>query len=137
MRNAVLSAYTLMRSTPGPDDVTYSALANLGPRGQNQLLDFFNNSWETGQVPSVWKNGRIIPILKPGKSPYDIASYRPIALSSCIGKLMEKMVNYRLEWYLENTDQYPDVMSGFRRGRSSLDNVIDLVTFVEQDKKQR
>ncbi|KAG0422875.1 hypothetical protein HPB47_001337 [Ixodes persulcatus] len=55
-------------STPGPVDVSYSALANLRPRGQKQLLDLFNNSWETGQVASVWKNGRSIRTLKPGKS---------------------------------------------------------------------
>ena len=43
----------------------------------------------------------MIPILKKGKDPKQAASYRPMSLTSCIGKTMERVVNQRLKWYLE------------------------------------
>ena len=44
----------------------------------------------------------VIPLLKPGKDHTDPSNYRPIALTSCLCKLMEKLVNKRLMWFLEN-----------------------------------
>lgn len=124
-------------SSPGPDGVTYAALANLGQTARHALLDVYNNSWREGVVPAAWKSSRLVPLLKPGKSPLDVASYRPIALASCLGKVMERMVLTRLEWYLEQYEIYPDAMAGFRRGRSSIDNVIDLVSSVQHEKSLR
>ena len=46
----------------------------------------------TLSIPSLWKIGRIIPILKPNKSPEQSTSYRPISLLSPLAKLMEKLV---------------------------------------------
>ncbi|KAG8183377.1 hypothetical protein JTE90_008279 [Oedothorax gibbosus] len=43
----------------------------------------------------------VIPIAKPGKDPHDAGNYRPIALTSCLCKLMERMVNARLVYCLE------------------------------------
>lgn len=124
------------KSSPGPDGVRYSDLIHLGSEAKARLLAFFNISWENGLVPPTWKKSRIVPLLKPGKSMLDISSYRPIALASCLGKLMEKMILFRMEWYLEQNGHYPNIMSGFRRGRNSIDSVIDLVTSVEQSKSE-
>ena len=85
-------------------------------------------------VPQDWKVSRLVPLLKPGTSPLEITSYRPIALASCVGKVMERMILARLEWYLEYYEIYPNAMAGFRRHRCSIDNVIDLVTYVQHQK---
>ncbi|KAM7311019.1 uncharacterized protein ISCGN_007927 [Ixodes scapularis] len=124
-------------TSPGPDGVTYKALANLGPLALGALLQQYNVSWNTGQLPESWKKSRLVPILKAGKSPLSLESYRPIALSSCIGKLMERMILNRLLWYLEKTGVFPECMSGFRRGRSAIDGVVDLVSDVEQHRSRR
>lgn len=50
---------------------------------------------------------------------------------------MEKMILTRLSWYLENNQIYPEAMSGFRSGRSAIDNVIDLITCVEHGISER
>lgn len=124
-------------SSPGSDGITYTALAHLGVAGKRFLLDIFNQSWMTGRLQPTWKTARIVPILKPGKDPTDLQSYRPIALLSCVGKLMEKMVLLRLDWDLTTRNVYPPQMSGFRKGRSSIDNVIALVNCVQCEKAQR
>lgn len=124
-------------SSPGPDGISYRLLCNLGDRARSALLEVFNESWRDGTVPREWKTSRLVALLKPGKSPLELTSYRPIALASCVGKLMERMILARLEWFLERHRIYPDAMAGFRRLRSSIDNVIDLVTYVQHQKMSR
>ena len=46
-------------------------------------------SYNTAYVPASWKIGIVVPILKPGKCSKDTASYRPITLLTCVGKVME------------------------------------------------
>ena len=124
-------------SAPGPDGISYRALCHLGERARIALLELYNESWQEGTLPLSWKTSRLVPLLKPGKSPLELASYRPIALASCVGKVMERMILGRLEWYMEYNNIYPDTMAGFRRGRSSIDSVIDLITFVEHEKGRK
>ena len=56
------------------------------------LLDAINDSWVKGLLPPDHKISILLPILKPGKDPKKVSSYRPIALLSCLGKIIEKMV---------------------------------------------
>lgn len=121
-------------SSPGPDKITYGTLAHLGLEARQHLLEIFNASWTGGNIPPDWKAACVVPILKPGKSPLDLKSYRPIALTSCVGKCMERLVLSRIEWLLETKSIYPATMTGFRQGRSSIDNVVDLVTHVDDQK---
>ncbi|XP_064482935.1 uncharacterized protein LOC135395773 [Ornithodoros turicata] len=125
-----------MHSSPGADQVTYKALRNLPRSGLEALLKLFNESWRSGCVPQQWKTAMVVPILKPGKSPHNIDSFRSIALTSCVGKVMERMVSSRLNWYLESTMFFPEAMAGFRQGRSSIDNVVDIVSSTQQARSE-
>ena len=59
--------------------------------------------------------------LKPGKDPANPATYRPISLLSCVGKLMERMISKRLKWYTEANNTLSPYQFGFRSNRSTLD----------------
>ncbi|GFU64990.1 putative RNA-directed DNA polymerase from transposon X-element [Trichonephila clavipes] len=76
--------------------------------------------------PSSWREAIVIPILKPGKVATDPLSYRPIALTSCFCKTSERMVNTRLVYVLEKEKCICPLQSGFRKGRSTLDNLVFL-----------
>lgn len=52
-------------------------------------------------MPPIWKETIIILISKPGKGTSIPCNYGLTFLTSCICKLMEKMVNFRLKWLLE------------------------------------
>ena len=78
---------------------------------------------ETGQIPSSCQEATITPIPKPGKDQSNPTNYRPIALTSCICKTMERMVNDRLVWTLERERLISEYQCGFRRGRSTLDHL--------------
>ena len=81
-------------SFPGPDDIHCQFLKHLPDSSISVLLKTFNDIWETGIVPKSWKEATIIPISKPGKD--NTNNYRPIALTSCICKILERMINERL-----------------------------------------
>ena len=54
-----------------------------------KLLELYDRVWLEGKSPSVWKEAVAIQIRKPGKDPGKPSSYRPIALTSNICKIME------------------------------------------------
>lgn len=59
------------------------------------ICTLFNKSIETGCVPKVWKQMKIIPIHKSGKRT-TIEQYRPIAIPPCIAKIQDKLMTNRL-----------------------------------------
>ena len=113
-------------------------LQRLGPTGKDVLLKLINLSWEKGELPQIWKNAHLVPILKKGKNPAEPKSYRPISLTSCIGKIAERMINRRLYWYLESTGQLGKNQAGFRRGKCTEDQLFRLTQGIQdgfQNKK--
>ena len=118
-------------SAPGPDEIIYSMLKNLAPSGKRILLELMNCIFKGGKFPEKWKEAFIIPILKQGKESTNASSYRPIALTSCICKLLERIINRRLVWYLEAKGLIDRCQNGFRRGRSTLDSLAALATDVQ------
>ena len=118
-------------SATGPDEITYSMLKNLAPSGKRILLELMNCIFKGGKFPEKWKEAFIIPILKQGKDSTNASSYRPIALTSCICKLLERMINRRLVWYLESKGLIDKGQNGFRKARSTLDSLAALATDVQ------
>ena len=94
------------------------------------LLNIFNYIWTTGKFPEDWTLATIIAIPKPGKDPAEPNNYRPIALTSCLCKTLERMINKRLTWFLESNNHISRFQSGFRSDRSTTDNLVRLETFI-------
>ncbi|XP_013884305.1 RNA-directed DNA polymerase from mobile element jockey, partial [Austrofundulus limnaeus] len=101
-------------------------LNNFSDMSKEILLELYNKVWEEGILPDKWKEAIIIPICKPGKDPNSAASYRPIALTSCLGRIMEKLINNRLIYFLESKEKIKSYQFGFRKGRSTIDLAICL-----------
>ena len=68
----------------------------------------------------------MVAVPKPGKDKSDPSSYRPIRLTLQVGKLMECLVKRRLEHLLQRKGVLNPFQSGFRKGRSTLDNLARL-----------
>ena len=78
-----------VKKAPGPDQVCAEHLRHLGPTAREVLLALINRSWSVFETPAVWRRATIIPILKAGKDPKQVGSYRSISLTSHIAKLAE------------------------------------------------
>ena len=81
------------------------------------LLRLINLSFSTGFVPSQMTLSKVIPLHKEG--PKDsFNNYRPIAITSSIGKLIEKIVCEQLCSYLDSNDILSNNQYGFRTNHS-------------------
>ena len=116
----------------GCDDIHYQFLKHLPFRSFDSLLRIFNQIAHTGILPDSWKEAIVILIPKPGKDSTNPTNYRPISLTSCVCKTMERMVNDRLVWYLENNKLITTVQSGFRKQRGTLDHLVRFETFIRE-----
>ena len=75
--------------------------------------------WKTQQWPQDWKRSVFIPIPKKG-NPKECSNYHTIALISHTSKLMLKILQARLQQYVNR--ELPDVQAGFRKGRGNRSN---------------
>ena len=119
-------------SAPGEDSIVYEMVRHLPEHAKIFFLKILNKIWETGILPKSWKISLIVPVKKPNKNATSASSYRPIALTSCLCKVMEKMINTRLVWYLEKNNLISPFQYGFRKNRSTLDPLFRLSNQIQQ-----
>jgi ribonuclease HI len=111
---------------PGDDGVHPEVLKRLPPSGLAALLSLLNRSWTEAKLPAAWRRATIVPIAKKDKPKDDPKSYRPVSLLSCVGKLLESMLQKRLAVWAEERGIIPAEQAGFRAGRSTIDCVAQL-----------
>jgi hypothetical protein len=128
---------SLKNSSPGLDRVHNKHLSLLPPEYKSWLLKIFNESFTSGTVPHEWKTALIIPISKPNKALTSTNSYRPISLLSCVAKLMERLVNGRLNFFLEQNHSFRASQGGFRPRLSAIDQVTRLDTAIRDSLRSK
>ncbi|KAI8425965.1 hypothetical protein MSG28_004953 [Choristoneura fumiferana] len=112
-------------SAPGPDGIPYSFFTHLNDIPLLYFLKLINKILISGEIPETWKCQDVLPFLKPKKEPFDVSSYRPVALSTVLMKLTEHLVKNRLEWFIETNNILSQNQFGFRRGRGVTKNDMD------------
>ncbi len=117
-----LNAYKAM----GPDKIHNLMLKNGGEQLLRSLVILFNWSFSIGYFPIRWKRWHTIPIYKNGREKDKVNSYRPIALLSCVGKLLERIMAKRISWYLRRHNLLHKNQAGFRKGHNTTDLLLRL-----------
>jgi hypothetical protein len=74
-----------------------------------------------GYFPAQQKVAQIILILKPGKPPNKLTSYRPISLLPIVSKVFEKILLKRLLTMVENNRLIPNHHFSFRQRHSTIE----------------
>lgn len=90
------------------------------------LLHFYNRVWLKREFPAAWRHSIVLPVLKQGKDPQLVSSYRPISLTSTLCKILERLVTTRLTYHVEKNNLLSNVQSGFRQGRCTVDQIMRL-----------
>ena len=84
-----------------------------------------NSAVATGQD----KRSVFIPISKKGNAK-ECSNYRTIALISNTSKVMLKILQAKLQQYVNH--ELPDVQVGFRKGRGTRDQIANICWIIEK-----
>lgn len=126
---------TAMRELPssaaaGPDGFPAVLLKKCCSALSSPLANIWRQSLIEGKVPDICKRALTIPVHK-GKSRSLPQNYRPIALTSHLVKVFEKVVRQNLVRFMDQHELFNRSQHGFRGGRSCLSqllNHIDRIT---------
>ena len=110
-------------SSMGGDGMHPRLLKCLASELSLPLSVMFNKSLSTGCLPDRWLSSNVVPIYKKGAR-FDPLNYRPVSLTSVPCKSMERLVVARLWEYLEANSLLSNQQFGFRRGCSTIDQLI-------------
>jgi len=109
-------------------------LEEPGPQSSHLAVQIFlQNHGYTHSISKIWRKAKLIAVEKPGKNPSLAANYRPISVLSVCYKLLECLALQRISPTvgLLSPDQ-----AGFRKGRSTCDQVAALTTFIKNGFQQ-
>ena len=105
------------------DEIPVELLEILKDDAVEVLHSICQQIWKTRQWPQDWKSSVFIPIPKKGNAK-ECSNYRTIALISHYSRVMLKILQVRLQQYVNQ--ELPDVQAGFRKGRGTRDQIADI-----------
>lgn len=121
IRNA-LKKYSSAKAG-GPDglDTRFLKCLNNAASFATVLTQVFNLFLKTSVTPSSWNASRIHLLLKDEANPYADKT-RPISLTNVLRRIFEKQL--LSDWLLQDWSKLHDHQAGFRRGWSTISNIL-------------
>jgi len=113
--------------SPGPDGIYPRLLREARHEIAAPLAMIFASSLSTGVIPDDWRVANVVPLFKKGNRD-NPGNYRPVSLTSVVGKLLERILRDRIYEYLEKHNLIRDSQQGFMRGIKSILYPIDYLT---------
>lgn len=92
--------------------------------------------WREDTIPQDWRNGIIVPLHKRGDKER-AENYRGITLLCTAYKIYAEILRKRLEKEIELKGMLPEGQAGFRKGRSTIDNIFILNHLIQRKKDRR
>ena len=113
----------------GRDDILVEQLKHLGPKVHMWLLTMLNICFIENKIPTIWRQSKIIAILKPGEDSSIPKNYRPISILCHTYKLYERMILNRIAPAIEQ--HIIKEQACFRSGTSCTRQLINLTQHIE------
>ena len=114
---------------PGPDSICPELILHAGATLKSWLRDFISSCLHRLKISKIWRRALVVAIPKPGKPVGDPKSYRPISLLCVPYKILERLIYARVEPLIDPL--LPKEQAGFRRGKSTVDQVVLLTQNIE------
>ena len=114
---------------PGPDSICPELILHAGAALKSWLRDFLSSCLRRLKIPKIWRRALVVAIPKPTKPVGDPKSYRPISLLCIPYKILERLIYARVEPLIDPL--LPKEQAGFRRGKSTVDQVVLLTQNIE------
>ena len=112
-----------MNKVSGGDGIPVELFQILKENAVKVLHSIWQEIWKSQQWPQDWKRSVFIPIPKKGNAK-GCSNYHIIALISCASKVMFKILQARLQQYVNR--ELPDIQAGFRKGRRNRDQITNI-----------
>ena len=126
-----LGSITMNKANRG-DGIPIELFQILKDNAVKVLHSICKQIWKTQQWPQNWKRSVFIPILKKGNAK-ECSNYRTIALISHTSKVMLKILQARLQQYVNC--EFSDVQVGFRKDRGTRDQIANIRWIFEKNKR--
>ena len=98
----------------------------LGARSMSNILpNFINRCFSEGYFPDCLKLARVTPIFKEGDTTV-CSNWRPISITCCTSKLIEKLAKKRLLPYLKKHKILTDFQFGYRTEHSTSHAILNI-----------
>ena len=114
---------TTMNKASGDDGIPAEIFQVLKDDAVKVLHSICQQTWKTQQRPQDWRRPVFIPIPKKG-NPKECSNYHTVALISHSSKVMLKILQARLQQYMNQ--ELRDVQAGFRKGRGTIDQIANI-----------
>ena len=121
-----------MSKASGGDGIPVKLFQILKDGAVKVLHSICQQIWKTQQWPQDWKRSVFIPIPKKGNAKR-CSNYRTIALISHASKVMLKILQARLQQYVNH--ELPDVQARFRKGRGTRDQIANICWIIKKNQK--
>ena len=103
-----------MDKSPHPDKIFPRTLREVRVEIARALTEISQMSLETGMVPEDWRIAHVVPLFKKGSRSIP-SNYRPVILTSVVGKLMESILRDGIYYYLDRQGLIRNSQHGFVR----------------------
>ena len=113
----------------GGDGIPVELIQILKDDAVKVLHSICQQIWKNQQWPRDWKRSVFIPIPKKGNAK-ECSSYHTLALISHASKVMLKILQARLQQYVNH--ELPDVQAGFRKGRGTRDQIANICWIIKK-----
>ena len=117
-----LGSITINKAS-GADGIPVELFQILKDDAVKVLHSICQQTWKAQQWPQDWKRSVFISVPKKG-SANECSNYCTIVLISHVGKVMLKILQARLQQYVDR--KLPDVQAGFRKGRGARDQFSNI-----------
>ena len=118
----------------GGDGIPVEVFQILKDDAVKVLHSICQQIWKTQQWPQDWKRSVFNPIPKKANAK-ECSNYRTVQLISHGSKVMLKILQARLQQYMNN--ELPDVQAGFRKGRGTRDQIARSAGSWEKEESSR
>lgn len=116
------------KKAPGHDGITADAVLHAFEAREQIFVRLFNDCLEAGAFPRVWKTQSVRFIPKPGKTERtDVRSFRPISLLPVTGKVLDKVMTWRVQNLIDQGGGFNNNQYGFRAGRTTTDAIEEML----------
>ena len=115
----------LVGKATGPNGLSNRILRELSHELSLPYCSLFNQSLDTGHVPSSYKEANVCPVPKKGDLSV-VSSHRPISLLNSEDKVIERLISKHLYNHLRDNNFLSSLQSGFIPGDSTVNQLTYL-----------